>query len=601
MESNASPMGDVQANAASPNNQLKPIYDPQHWYNWHDSINVGGEFEGQFFPRNADSGFPFFDLQDQDFQTGLQGLIKAVEFAWAHNKSIRAYGSKWSLDNIAFNDQYMVNTWNLNYCKSGVSADHLHPDYPGKGEFLCFVQAGVNVKQLNLFLAARKQALSTTGASDGQRLVGAVSTGTHGSANAVGAMQDYVRAIHLVVPDDQGKARHLLIQPATNAPVNAAYAQMMGGAELITDDDLFYAAEVSFGSFGLIHGLLIETEPLYKLDKASFLFKYPEVQPLLQAGDPATLARRLASLTQDTDPEELPFHFEVSLNPYRTSWWQSPGAFVRILKKFELPDGDPGEFKGLDEDYITGSIHELSGRHLDDLGRDFQDIHFRGFPHRGGLRFLGGGNWLELLLALFSQRMARRLGYSLLIQLILRNFFKVPRGTDEVQDIVGFPYQFFSSPKSTLAGTTYPVPGTSLEVSIPLAHWQDAVSIILRIVNKDPLAAPMGMRLVRPSKATMAFTRFGELTATIELPGPFGKKLFNESGRIHTQIFEAFHASGLPHAFHWGQQMPKNNAWIPKQYGDAVEKWQSQRSRILTSDQARKMFANQLTTRLGLT
>ena len=34
------------------------------------------------------------------------------------------------------------------------------------------------------------------------------------------------------------------------------------GAELIRDDDMFNAAVVSFGSFGFIHGIMLETEPI---------------------------------------------------------------------------------------------------------------------------------------------------------------------------------------------------------------------------------------------------------------------------------------------------------------------------------------------------
>ena len=38
------------------------------------------------------------------------------------------------------------------------------------------------------------------------------------------------------------------------------------GAELVQDDELFNAALVSFGSFGIIHGVLIETEELFLME-----------------------------------------------------------------------------------------------------------------------------------------------------------------------------------------------------------------------------------------------------------------------------------------------------------------------------------------------
>lgn len=41
-------------------------------------------------------------------------------------------------------------------------------------------------------------ALPTCGASNGQTIVGATQTGTHGSAHAYGPMPNYVRALHIV-------------------------------------------------------------------------------------------------------------------------------------------------------------------------------------------------------------------------------------------------------------------------------------------------------------------------------------------------------------------------------------------------------------------
>ena len=39
----------------------------------------------------------------------------------------------------------------------------------------------------------------------------------------------------------------------------------LGADEVITSDELFYTALVSFGSFGVIHGYLIETEKQFQL------------------------------------------------------------------------------------------------------------------------------------------------------------------------------------------------------------------------------------------------------------------------------------------------------------------------------------------------
>ena len=55
-----------------------------------------------------------------------------------------------------------------------------------------------------------------TGASNGQTIVGAMSTGAHGSSFDVGAVQDYIIGMHLIV----GPNRHIWLE-RKSAPVVA--------------------------------------------------------------------------------------------------------------------------------------------------------------------------------------------------------------------------------------------------------------------------------------------------------------------------------------------------------------------------------------------
>ena len=73
-------------------------------------------------------------------------------------------------------------------------------------------------------------------------------------------MQEFVRGIHLVTNEG-----HFFVQRLTDMVVTDDYATILGGATLVSDDDLFDAAVVSFGNLGLVHGILIEAEPLYLL------------------------------------------------------------------------------------------------------------------------------------------------------------------------------------------------------------------------------------------------------------------------------------------------------------------------------------------------
>src|SRR5207248_1908880 len=76
-----------------------------------------------------------------------------------------------------------------------------------------------------------------------------------------GSMQDFVIGMHIVTGPD----RAIWLERASH-PVLSDLIIGGLGAELVRDDTLFNAALVGFGSFGIIHGLMIEAEPLYLLE-----------------------------------------------------------------------------------------------------------------------------------------------------------------------------------------------------------------------------------------------------------------------------------------------------------------------------------------------
>jgi FAD/FMN-containing dehydrogenase len=126
----------------------------------------------------------------------------------------------------------------------------VEPAYQGddRRNRLVFAQCGVQIKTLNTLLAEKALALPTSGASNGQTIAGAVSTGTHGAANQVGAMQDFILGIHIVA--EGGK--HYWVERASNHVVTQEFCDWIGAAR-IRDDKLFRAMVVGFGSFGLVH------------------------------------------------------------------------------------------------------------------------------------------------------------------------------------------------------------------------------------------------------------------------------------------------------------------------------------------------------------
>ncbi|MGH7440302.1 MAG: FAD-binding protein, partial [Polyangiaceae bacterium] len=158
------------------------------WQNWHSSRGVGGAVERFYTPHNAwDDGST---TPGKAFQPGLVALQQIVQEAEKNGKRVRALGSGWSLNSVAFVADYVVNTSRLSSWFLGFRT----PAYveaaerPNSGQ-LVFTQCGTQIKTLNTYLESNRLALPTSGASNGQTIVGAMSTGTHGAAIGVGAIQ----------------------------------------------------------------------------------------------------------------------------------------------------------------------------------------------------------------------------------------------------------------------------------------------------------------------------------------------------------------------------------------------------------------------------
>src|SRR5215475_14030703 len=92
------------------------------------------------------------------------------------------------------------------------------------------------------------------------------------------------------------------------------------GAQLLRDDTLFNAALVSFGSFGLVHGVMIEAEPLYLLEASRQRLPIDnQLKRAMQTLDFSTIPT--------PHPDQEPLHFEVVINPHDTG----DGAYVTTM------------------------------------------------------------------------------------------------------------------------------------------------------------------------------------------------------------------------------------------------------------------------------
>ncbi len=279
---------------------MSPVIDTGQtsWQNKHETYTQGLRQVLQAVNDPFGTGTQF-----ERYNRTTKALRGLVQRAVREGARLRAFGGGWSFSGAPATDGYLLDTSPLNLWFP-VRPGMIHPDYPGPRDGLYFLQCGNSIAGLNRNLLTQQRSLRTTGASNGQSIVGAMSTGTHGSAIDIGAVQDCVVGIHLIAGPD----RHLWIERASRPAASDEFARLLG-AELRRHDDLFNAVLVSFGAFGLIHGVMIETEPV-------FLFEMHRIrQPLDDR------LRRVITTLDFTGAglpggNARPRHFDVVINPY---------------------------------------------------------------------------------------------------------------------------------------------------------------------------------------------------------------------------------------------------------------------------------------------
>ena len=181
-----------------------PTFDPvRKWQNFHQTyLQVVEGIWDLHLPRLSGGGSTSIeDLKETTRQ--FQGLI-----AEARRKGLpaRAVGSRWSLSKAPTTSGWALNTNRLRG-KMKISAGDLDPVYAGSDDQkagLFLFQCGNTVADVNKTLESRAQrrSLFTSGAANGQTIVGATACGTHGSALDHGALHDHIVA----APSDRAPA-----------------------------------------------------------------------------------------------------------------------------------------------------------------------------------------------------------------------------------------------------------------------------------------------------------------------------------------------------------------------------------------------------------
>jgi len=509
--------------------------------NW-DTLHENGPWDTQFLhntklAKKAD--MPSHIERYNDTAMEMQRL-----FADAINKGegFRAIGSRWSMSHIAHQkDNIHVNA--LMNLKIKIEVSQLHPDTNFLAENLFFIQCGNVIKEVHNFLNAAGKSMKATGASNGQTIAGCVSTGVHGSALDTGSVQDCVVGLNIITgPNPQDR---VYLERASKPGLSDAFAGTIL-SRVIRDDGMFNAALVSLGSFGFIHGVVIEAEDRFLLKRYVKKVSKDLALELAASMDFKTPAIGIPSETDAAGKGLRPYHYKVFINPYVNDSDYVIELMYKKAYQSGYPDPVPAIRTSLYKDLI----------------------------------------YLFIKIAETWQNSIPRL-----IQ-ILESSILPPVDIETT----GMLSEIFYD-----AG--YQGPAFACSVGVDHRDSPRVLQLLVDLAKDEgPVPGIYAMRFVKQSDATLAFTKF-PITCMMEIDGITWKGEPNGMITLEkfcTRIIEVLQENHIDFTLHWG----KNADWAfpglaEYMYGDQINEWKTYRNQLL-SPQARVLFSNDFLRDTGL-
>jgi FAD/FMN-containing dehydrogenase len=268
------------------------------------------------------SGFDMFRYAGESVDTKIREARDV-------GQRILPIGAGWALSKINVTDGWLVNTKQLNGCYD-IGQKYFDDAYPApERRNLVIAQAGMQIAELNSYLElvprddADRRAIKAAGIGNGQTIGGSVSGNTHGAQITFGAMPDFVAGLHIAT----GSGQTLWIERASKPVLNEEFAAKIG-AKMIRDDDIFNAAVVSFGTFGIIVAMAVETTPIYQLE-------FPPIVDIHHDDLKAKLSR-----FADTPPEGL-YHYEFIFDPHSRKQMAMEASAPKVPYKPGVPTPKP--------------------------------------------------------------------------------------------------------------------------------------------------------------------------------------------------------------------------------------------------------------------
>lgn len=460
----------------------------------------------------------------------IQRLIKDTQKA---GEGFRAYGSAWSMNNIASHKDRMHFNGFMNI------SIPIHPNdcnanntYDPTNLFL--FECGNTIKEISETLAENGKSLKTSGASNGQTIAGCISTGVHGAGLNVGSVQDYVVGLNLIIgpnPDDI-----VYIEPASKPVLNDAFVHTLN-ARVIRDDDLFYAALVSLGSFGFIHGVVIEAEPLFLIKRYVKKISKNLAFELANTMDFENSAFTISGETDANGKGIRPYHYKIFINQYS----DETDCVVEIMYKKPYTDVYPDPFPIINESLYRDLIY---------------------------------------LFVKLAENFPKRIPW--LVKRLRKTI--LPAVNEETTGML----------KEIFWDAPYQGPAFACSFGIDHKHSEKAMNLLGKLTRDEgPIPGIFALRFVKQTKATIGFTKF-PITCMIEIDGVLWKKTrrIMSLEEYSRRMIEILKANNIPFTIHWG----KNGDWefldlVKHMFGNASEKWMEQRKKLL-SPVMQNLFSN---------
>lgn len=478
-----------------------------------------------------------------------------IQEAINNNIRLRAIGSNWALASVGSADA-MINTKGLNL-RFKPQDSWLHNAYKQSGKTVndvLFVECGCMIWDLNKFVETEltpRRCLRASGGSNGQTIAGATSTGTHGAALYTGSVHDAIVALHIVT----GANTHVWIERASKPVASDSFINSLGVTAIHRNDEMFNAAVVSFGSFGVIHGIMLETEPIYRLsvyenteDDKNIIPYTDEFKDALSKLDINALRNKLPGFPVETADKKL-YHLEISANLNKLKKQGKKEVVVHAFFKEPCPDNyiPVHDFNQSKKTYSKDTMGAVSSI-VDSVG-----------------------------------------AIALLIPFAVNNlFYSGLRDTAGGPKTIGEMFRY----------TRFRGQIASAAMAVDAADALKVLEIMAEI-NKDlTLPGGVALRYVKGTNATLGFTRFAN-SCVVEMDGLDTNRLHEFIIKVWSKLEEPTVA--IPYTLHWGKFNYILNAQrVRKMYGNAkVDSWLNCRKQLLDAD-AKKVFTNDFMVQCGL-